>query len=224
MSLIVGTLVNIPVNSAAIIYDLNLLSVAMLLSAILYYYSRVTTRSEIILINTAREYAVQADTDQLTNLNNRRSMQRYLKHAIIDASHYQQPFVIAMIDVDDFKAINDHHGHAVGDEVLKHIAKILTSHLRDEDTVSRWGGEEFLVLLKYSSESAGERAINKIRKIIQSESIIIHDRIIRTTITAGISQYDSRLDINFCIEQADKALYSGKKRGKNCVIAVSDMN
>ncbi len=151
-------------------------------------------------------------------------MQRHLKHAVIDASHYQQPFVIAMIDIDNFKSINDRYGHTVGDEVLKRIAKLLAAHLRDEDIISRWGGEEFLVLLKYSTESAGVRAINKIRKIIQAESIIIHDQIIHTTITAGISQFDSRLDINFCIEQADKALYSGKKHGKNCVIAVNEMN
>ncbi len=203
---------------------LNLSVTALLITGLFYYYTKASTRNESLLIDVSRELAELADTDQLTMLNNRRAMQRHLKKAVINSIHNNQPFTIAMADIDHLKQVNDQHGHQAGDAVLKTVSSIFNKNLRSNDIIFRWGGDEFLVLMNHSNEQSAYEAMEKIRKLIEETSIDIGDKEKRVTVTIGIEQYDNNLGINHCMEKADDALYAGKNRGKNRVVTASTLH
>lgn len=158
-----------------------------------------------------------ARTDPLTQLSNRRDFLEKFQNEIIRFERSGKPFSVVLGDIDDFKTVNDRFGHDCGDFVLVTTAKIFKSMLRKQDSVGRWGGEEFILLLPEAPLKGGKKVAEGIRKRIAGETFSYQEHQISITITFGVCEYDGVMDIDTCVKRADKALYSGKHKGKNCV-------
>ena len=179
---------------------------SLVVIGLLTYYARLLIRQ---IIESDKKQTERANTDFLTHLYNRHFMMKRLNEAYDDdKDHY-----IAMIDVDDFKKINDIYGHTAGDEVLKKIAEAMNDVCRD-CKVSRWGGEEFLILT-----DEGSAPIEKLRKAVEDIRLEYEGQIINVTITAGVEEKDKSKALNKWIVAADEKLYQGKQNGKNTVVA-----
>ncbi len=172
-------------------------------------FVKVTSGSEEIL---SRE----ADHDQLTGIANRYYMQEQLEK--LENSSKLDGCWVAMLDIDDFKNINDTYGHNCGDMVLKEIARIL-SEKREGISVCRWGGEEFLILGEGQSESEGVDHLNRIRKAIGSRRLWYEDKSFHIQVTIGMAMYRDNVNLSEWIGAADRKLYEGKHSGKNRVVA-----
>lgn len=157
-------------------------------------------------------------TDELTDLPNRRAFLRRLEDEVARVQRYGYPLSMALIDMDGFKAINDKHGHAAGDEVLRIYASNVLSIFRHHDMVARYGGEEFAVLLPNTDKVGALRALEKVRRRNSESSWQIEDRTMTMpTFSAGISLYKPGETPGSLIERADKALYQAKRLGRNRV-------
>jgi len=158
----------------------------------------------------------QAHYDALTGLTNKALFYDRLDHAILQAERQDEVIAVLFIDIDDFKYINDSLGHSAGDEVLKMVADIIKSSVRKSDTVSRWGGDEFCVLLPSVKSNEG---VLKLYKRILNESfnnIKLKNKKIQLKVSIGISMYPMDGDKpEVLIDNADNAMYESKKNGKN---------
>lgn len=168
------------------------------------------------LKNYTNKLKFQATHDNLTKLYNRQKLNDELNQEIVRFKRYGRAFSLIMFDIDDFKVINDTFGHDVGDEVLIDIAKIVKEHTRQTDIVSRWGGEEFMILSPETNIDNCEAVAQNIRKQIQSYQFKNVNKTI--TISVGITQFDETLDKDEVIKQADIALYKAKQNGKDQVV------
>ncbi|MBN2017886.1 MAG: PAS domain S-box protein [Candidatus Cloacimonetes bacterium] len=162
-------------------------------------------------------------TDPLTQLSNRRDVIEKIRYEKRRYGRSEQSFTIMICDIDDFKVINDTFGHDAGDEVLKTLANIMCMNVRKQDTVARWGGEEFLLLLPQTEAAGGLVLAEKIRSRIKSKEFKFLGKSIHITITIGLSVYHENRSIEDTINQADQALYMGKKLGKDCVKCETDL-
>jgi diguanylate cyclase (GGDEF)-like protein len=161
--------------------------------------------------------------DPLTHLGNRAALDNALRRELQLAERHQHELSLLMIDVDHFKLINDHHGHARGDEVLQEIARTIAKVCRETDISFRFGGEEFVVLLRKTSEAGAEIIAERLRKEISKLAIDSTGRNIQPTVSIGISTRaaDQKEHIDHLFERADKALYQAKQTGRNCVVSGS---
>jgi diguanylate cyclase (GGDEF)-like protein len=159
-----------------------------------------------------------ARTDPLTQLSNRRDFLEKFHQEVIRFERSGKPISVVLSDIDDFKTVNDRYGHDCGDFVLVNTAKILRSMIRKQDSVGRWGGEEFILLLPETPLSGGEIVAEGIRKRIVGETFSFEEHQLSITITFGVCVYNGVMDVDTCIKRADEALYSGKHQGKNCVV------
>ena len=162
-----------------------------------------------------------AKTDALTGLSNRHDMYQKIKHETDRFERNEKPFTILMGDIDNFKKINDTYGHDAGDHVLTSVAALMTTTMRKQDIASRWGGEEFLILLPETDLEGGKKIAEILRETIKKELIQYKNHNLNVTITIGLSVYNRVRDVNESIKEADKAMYVGKIRTKNCVV-ISD--
>ncbi|WP_457622465.1 diguanylate cyclase [Persephonella sp.] len=188
------------------------------------YISLVKNTLSMISIFTvaiAVEKIEKARRDPLTDLLNRTVMDMIIARTIEISKISETPFSIAMIDVDNFKKINDTYGHLVGDCVLKEIARIVKKSLRKSDFVFRYGGEEFLVLLPSTDNSQAFRIMERTRKNIEKAKIQCDSNVINITISVGLVTVfpDDTLNIKQIIQKADQNLYTAKRKGKNLVVA-----
>jgi len=151
-------------------------------------------------------------TDPLTQISNRRYAEIFFNN--LTAQHKAAPFVFAMMDIDDFKQVNDTYGHDVGDAVLAAVADILRQNTRQEDLLCRWGGEEFLIGLPGCNQEVAKRVLEKIRKNVEEIRIDTESGIIGVTVTIGASLLVGN-DIKATLQVCDKNLYAGKWDGKN---------
>ena len=157
--------------------------------------------------------------DTLTHLLNRRSMDNYLQNAHKQATTGQSMFCLLMMDIDDFKKVNDTYGHDCGDEVLKCVAHTVSTGVQKNDNVFRWGGEEILVLLKTDMDKAVAVA-ERIRLDIAKDPIKYRDSVnVPVTVTIGVAPYKTGMSIQQMMDDADAKLYYGKKHGKNQVVS-----
>ena len=158
--------------------------------------------------------------DTLTHLLNRRSMGNYLQAAHRHAETGKTTFCLLLLDIDDFKKVNDTHGHDCGDEVLKYVAGTVSTSVRKNDSVFRWGGEEILVLLDMDEDKAVEMA-ERIRRDIEKKFVKYRDGVIvNVTVTIGVSSYKGGRSIQDMMDDADAKLYFGKRNGKNQVVNI----
>ncbi len=189
----------------------NLLTGGMVIAGLSYYYGRVVKLAQIALEAKNQELHEIARTDALTGLPNRREASHLLEMEVTRSTRSTEPFALVLADVDHFKKVNDELGHDAGDEVLKRIASILRRALRAQDTVARWGGEEFLCILPQTDDAGAVVAAEKARAAVEADANGI-------TITLGISVYASGRGIGDLLKDADVALYKGKEYGRNRVV------
>lgn len=157
-------------------------------------------------------------TDEFTGLPNRRAFMRRLQDEISRAQRYGIPLAMALIDLDEFKAINDAFGHAGGDEVLRCYATQVLTVLRHHDLVARYGGEEFAVLLPNTAQEGALAAMAKVRERAQATHCVADGRKVpMPTFSAGVTLYVPGEAPNVLIERADRALYQAKRGGRNRV-------
>lgn len=158
-----------------------------------------------------------AQYDSLTSLLNRRSMEEKIVEILKEAQEKNEKFCVVMADIDDFKRVNDIYGHECGDKALVHIAATLNGLLLPEDSVSRWGGEEFLFVLK-GSEVECRKKTEIMRSAIEKIDFYYKNRRVKFTMTFGVQEHRLEMNIERTISMADDKLYKGKESGKNCVI------
>ncbi len=163
-------------------------------------------------------------TDPLTGLLNRRGFASRLDNELARFRRNQRPFSILLLDIDHFKKINDIHGHSTGDRVLQELSLKLTSNTREIDTVCRWGGEEFLILLVESELSGATQVAEKIRAAIEDMKIQADRKHLPVTVSIGVSEFENP-DTKFesFLKEADDRLYQAKSEGRNRVVA-SDLS
>ena len=155
--------------------------------------------------------------DGLTGLFNHTTMREHLMQEINRAGRAAQPFALAMLDIDEFKTVNDRFGHAVGDKVLRSLAQMLTLRLRREDIIGRYGGEEFLIILPNTQAKEAVDLLDDLREGFAQVVHLAHKAEFRVTFSCGVAgfpQYNSAASLS---EAADKALYSAKRQGRNRV-------
>ena len=165
------------------------------------------------LENQAEELKCLADYDSLTKLRNRRSMLHVWE------SVQRDDYCVVMGDIDDFKKVNDTYGHEAGDEVLKLVASIMQNALDSGDYASRWGGEEFLMLV-FGSASYALKVIGRVQRELKNAELSVRGKRIAVTMTFGVSECGEAPDGNLdeLLRRADRRLYIGKNSGKNCII------
>ena len=158
---------------------------------------------------------LKSRTDGLTNLWNHGYFQEKLAEEIQKAQSNQTPLSLTIIDIDDFKKLNDSLGHQTGDIILREIAYILNSHSRSTDYVCRYGGEEFAIILPQTSPQQGHDIAERLRSHIEQFSFCT-DRKLRLTVSIGIAHFPEHgTTKEELIAQADKAMYIAKFSGKN---------
>ncbi len=183
-------------------------------------YLEQLTRQSAITINRANTYSKvlqYATLDALTNLNNRRQFEVRLGQEIATTKRQKNPLCAMMIDIDFFKKVNDTYGHASGDIVLRIVAQIIKEHLRESDIPSRYGGEEFAILLPYTHIDEAQIVGERLRKAVQDTPICLDKQNINVTISMGLAELDSNESGEDLFKRADKALYEAKESGRNRV-------
>ncbi|MFK7603081.1 diguanylate cyclase [Deinococcus sp. SM5_A1] len=154
-----------------------------------------------------------ANTDALTGLHNRHALYPLLD-ALLERVEGGHPAALLLIDIDHFKGINDRLGHNVGDEVLREVAQFLPRHLREDDIVGRWGGEEFLVALVGISADDAVAVAERLRRAVGSRNAPPARQV---TISVGVAPVIAGERLQACVSRADDALYAAKARGRNRV-------
>jgi len=181
------------------------------------YYEAARYKSYTQLSSMSSQFKRESRQDELTKLPNRRSMWITLqqqKNLICDS----QPAIIALIDVDFFKNVNDTYGHDIGDEVLKHLSLIIKNALRSEDTLARWGGEEFLLMMPNTSRKNADKVLNIMRRAVYDMPYIYQGRQVPLSISAGFCELSCDIQLNNAMKYADDCLYQAKATGRNKVI------
>ncbi|MDR0281069.1 MAG: sensor domain-containing diguanylate cyclase [Paucimonas sp.] len=158
-----------------------------------------------------------ATLDSLTRLHNRRAFDLLAAQALLEAERAPEPLTALLIDLDHFKELNDTHGHLAGDEVLRQFARLLESSLRQADIVCRWGGEEFIVLLKDTDAARGLSIAEKIRQRTEERQFSFEGKSISLTTSIGLSAFGPGDTLQPLIARADQALYRAKQGGRNRV-------
>ncbi|WP_334142371.1 sensor domain-containing diguanylate cyclase, partial [Rhabdothermincola sp.] len=155
---------------------------------------------------------LQANTDGLTGLLNRRSLEARARALLLDGT----PFSIGMADLDDFKELNDTHGHEAGDRALRQFATSLRRHLRPDDIAARYGGEEFVVLLPGTSITEAVQALNRVQAAIAED--LNRSSSVPFTTSWGLTDHTAGQTFEEMLSVADSALYRAKRAGKNCIV------
>ncbi len=199
-----------------ILYTLiiNLIICAIITTAILYLTHMTLSRYQ-------KKLEAMATLDKLTEIYNRQAFSILFKELIKEVHRRFIPFSMVMMDIDHFKRVNDTYGHLIGDMVLRELVDIVRHQLRGSDLLCRWGGEEFVILLKECKLDDAFRMAEKIRLAVAAHPIAAGDEKINVTISLGVAQWNllDDKDENTIVARADQALYQAKDEGRNrCVL------
>ena len=162
-----------------------------------------------------------ANTDLLTGIYNRRYMYSVLEDEKFTNGSNRLTYVIAILDIDNFKQINDRFGHLTGDRVLQEIVRIILGVIRTGDIVARWGGEEFLVLLPNTDIVSGLAVMERVRQTLAGKVYKCDGVEFQTTLTIGLADNIGKQRVDDIISIADERLYIGKRQGKNKIVTKS---
>jgi diguanylate cyclase (GGDEF)-like protein len=160
-----------------------------------------------------------ARRDGLTGLHNRLAIDEAMQREIKLAHRYKTPLSLIVIDIDDFKTINDRHGHGMGDRVIQCVARQLSEGGRESDLVGRYGGEEFVVLLSNTDLTGARQVAERMRRAVAVATCTIDDQPLEATVSAGVATLADGEDGAAVFERADRALYEAKAAGKDRVVA-----
>lgn len=161
-----------------------------------------------------------ATRDELTGVVNRRFMLEKMREEVQRAQRTSSPLLLAMLDIDHFKRINDQYGHQVGDRALQMFCSVVQNNLRTTDTLSRWGGEEFLVLFTDTDISVGNICLERVRAKVAEIEMPVGTDCVRMTVSVGATPYHDGEAIEKTLQRADAALYDAKARGRNQIVSV----
>jgi len=157
-------------------------------------------------------------TDSLTGLANRRSIMNLMLIEVSRCDRNGGYFSLIMCDIDFFKKVNDTYGHDAGDYVLKTVSEMMRTNLRQQDVISRWGGEEFLIMLPQTDLDKAVAVAEKLREAVKTAVMSFAGEHFSITMTFGVSRFDKGSGIEHSIKKADDALYTGKQTGRNKVV------
>ncbi len=163
------------------------------------------------------ELSVEAETDALTGIRNRKGMEMQLESWLLQSSELGDPGGVLFIDIDFFKHVNDTCGHDAGDRVLRMVANTIDHNLRDTDVVGRWGGEEFLTLVKHVDETGLAATAEKLRALVASSFLDIEGAELHVTISIGATLARPGDTVQTIVARADRLLYESKSAGRNRV-------
>lgn len=162
--------------------------------------------------------------DGLTEIGNRRAFSFSFEQMSAQAKRHQEPLGVLLIDIDHFKSVNDRFGHMVGDQVIKMTVQKIQERLRGEDALCRWGGEEFIVLLKGANLVAAAQVAEKIRATIAESHFSNPKGESSFTASLGVAEYRSNDSESLLVARVDQALYEAKRQGRNRVILETDLS
>jgi diguanylate cyclase (GGDEF)-like protein len=166
-----------------------------------------------------RKLEIAAKTDPLTGLINRKAFLAVADYEKKRFSRSKKPFSIIMCDIDHFKSINDSMGHEAGDYVLVQTSELLKKSVRQQDTVCRWGGEEFIILLPETDRLGGKKLADKLRSTVESKEYYFKSYRIKITMSFGITFCEDNVTVYSYIKEADELMYKAKRSGRNTVVA-----
>ena len=184
----------------------------------------VRVRTHLKLRNLMKRLEYLARTDQLTGLSNRRDILTKIEQEIFRYQRNKRTFILIMCDIDHFKTINDTYGHDAGDCILINVAQALKEAVRNYDTVGRWGGEEFLIVLPETELADGIQVAEKLRLNVESKEFYYNEKKLKITISFGVSIYEDGMTIDTCIKRADERLYIAKETGRNKIIPATNIS
>ncbi len=202
------------------------------------HFEKLNKQEELMLLEISKQVSLTISTamkngkilkdatlDALTGINNRRQFEIRLKQEIATAKRQNSSLCAIMMDIDHFKSVNDTYGHAVGDLVLKNVSKIIQKEIREYDIASRYGGEEFSIILPYTEKEEAAKVAQRLRAAVEKKKIDISDFNIEgvdeisVTISLGVNEFDrAEEDPSVLYKNADKALYTAKETGRNKVV------
>jgi diguanylate cyclase (GGDEF)-like protein len=184
-------------------------------SAILWQtmHQNISLKHELEVAKVEAEYL--ARTDELTNLYNYRAFHEYAERHLSLVKHNKTPLCLIMIDIDDFKSVNDKYGHAVGDFALIHVAALLRNNMRSSDICCRIGGEEFAIILPDTDAQGALDLAENIRREFEVSPLNLDGNIIHLTVSIGVS--DKLASVDELARDADFSLYKAKRNGRNRV-------
>ncbi|MDZ7706700.1 MAG: GGDEF domain-containing protein [Trueperaceae bacterium] len=214
--LVVGSRVGAPVGSAAqlIAYE-GALAVTMLM---LYALARSKDDHASALMETEKMREM-AYLDALTHLPNRRGIEENLHRYASLALRHDLALSVVFFDIDDFKRVNDVHGHHVGDRVLEQVGRSVRPLLRTGDVLGRWGGEEFLIIAPDADHEQALRLAERVRDEVQRH---LYSGGVGVTASFGVATFEPLTTVAELLERADRRLYRAKRLGKNRVVGASD--
>jgi len=184
-----------------------------------YYRAKVEGMESSLqaLRHVGKELRRKVQTDALTGAASHSQAVAALKQALHVAQRSDAPLCIAMVDLDFFKKVNDAHGHLIGDEVLHDVTARMRASVRDFDTVGRYGGEEFILILENAPLATARSIAERVRQHVEESPINVRDVKIRLTLSLGLAAARKADNVESLLQRADTALYEAKAAGRNCV-------
>ncbi|HCX64568.1 MAG TPA: hypothetical protein DHN33_05105, partial [Eubacteriaceae bacterium] len=210
------------------INSFSTVAISIGISIIFWYYNQLNfhqqeliKQQQAVLVEKNIQLMRQAHFDSLTGLCNRRHFVDKAETEIKRIQSCRESCCLLVLDIDDFKHINDMHGHPAGDSVLKKLSDLLIHQFRKTDWVGRMGGEEFAVILSGAEFEEAKKVADKVRRQIEQTVFEIEDKKIKITVSVGIAPINEETE-NFddVYKKADQALYHAKEYGKNQVVVV----
>lgn len=210
MSRHVGVLAPLGSTGLTVVHAFNVIVVFAMAAYTARFYYGVVHRAEKKLLELATK-------DSLSGLFNRHHLLTRAEREIVLARRTREPITLIIADIDHFKQVNDLYGHTAGDHVIAHASALLLKSCRSQDIVSRWGGEEFLLLLPATDVAAASSLADRIRQAVEAGSVEYNGVAIVYTISLGVTALTDGEDLNAAIARADLALYQSKEQGRNRV-------
>ena len=207
------------VTEYSLYFSSRFLGAFLSVSIIAYAYEYTLEDGRNELLSLSRRFDLLSRRDSLTGLSNRRDMIEKIENEVSRFERNQKSFCVLMLDLDDFKEINDSYCHECGDYVLTEIGRTLSQFTQKKDCVARWGGEEFLILLPETTLKQAAITAERLRITIENKAFSYNEMPLKITFSGGIGEYRQGVSVDNLINTADKLLYRAKHGGKNMVIA-----
>jgi diguanylate cyclase len=180
----------------------------------------LATEAEIAKLHMELHNAsASARHDPLTNVLNRKGLEEALVREIANVRRKETPLSVSLLDIDNFKNLNDRLGHETGDEALIHLVKVVREYLRPQDSLARYGGEEFVILMPDTELDEAVKAMTRLQRELTKNFFLAGNEKILITFSAGVAQLAAEESGTDAIKRADQAMYLAKRSGKNRVLA-----